>query len=177
MNVILCGLPMTGKTTIGKALAKELQWYFLDSDEMIEWKYKEEHKKRLSCRQIFHLEGEDHFRKREKHAIESLKERDECIIAVGGGAFQCPHNVLLLKATNLIVYLETPLEDLFKRMDALPAYLDPNAPIASFEELAKQRIPIYEKSADVIVSTENKSKKEIVQQIIKRTPPKHRIKE
>ncbi len=147
MNLILCGMQKSGKTTTGKALAEALHSPFVDVDRLIEKISGEE----LSCREICKQRGEVFFRTLEKKALESLQSVQESVIALGGGS--CLDAVRNL---GTIIYLKVPVDILWERMarEELPSYLDPHFPKESFYALAKKRFPLYEKAADLILDTE-----------------------
>src|SRR5664280_2618758 len=81
--IILCGLPMCGKTTVGRTLAEKLAWKFVDIDQLIEEKYARETGRKLSCREVFKLEGETSFRFLENQVIIALRGSTNCVVALG----------------------------------------------------------------------------------------------
>ena len=144
MNLILCGMQKSGKTTTGKALAEVLHCPFVDVDRVIERMDGEE----LSCREICKQRGENFFRALEKNALESLQEVQGSVIALGGGScLETMHNL------GTLIYLKVPVDTLWERalQGELPSYLDPHFPKESFYALAKKRFPLYEKAADLII--------------------------
>jgi shikimate kinase len=170
MNLILCGLPRCGKSTIGKLVAAKVNWNFIDTDILIENSYEVRNKKKSSCRQIFLEEGESKFRELEKEQIASLKETSiKCIIAVGGGALNDQENTHLLQCMGKVVYLESPLTTLWERIKVqpvLPTYLDPEESETSFFNIANLRIPCFEQAANFSINTHNISLEVIVEKII-----------
>lgn len=170
MNTILCGMPMCGKTTIGKMLAKELGCLFTDTDRLIENAYIANTGKELTCRQIYQIEGESFFRNLEKKELNSLKFLENSIISIGGGCLSDSSNAALLKSIGSLIYLKTPIEILWERVQwkGIPAYLEQNDPKKAFEKIANNRASIYEAIADVIIETENLSKEEIASAILNR---------
>lgn len=156
MNIILCGLPMSGKTTLGLQLAKHLHLNFIDTDRLIENAFAAIHKSRLTCRQIFQQEGSSVFREFEKLQIASLIHKKDTVIAVGGGALVDPENVKILKQLGCLVYLKTPMNILWERIkqNGIPGYLDATNPEEAFYVLVKQRTPIYETHADITILCE-----------------------
>jgi len=164
MNIILCGLPMSGKTTIGKLLADKLKWHFADTDRLIENGYAAKTGKELSCRQIFVEEGDLFFRQLEKQQIASLKGLSGNIIAVGGGSLCNEENIRMLQLAGDLVYLKAPVKKLWERIQwrGVPAYLDPRDPEKAFLELAEKRMPLYEAAAKHIVETDGLSEEGVV---------------
>jgi shikimate kinase len=169
MNIILCGLPKSGKTTLGKLLADKLKWSFIDTDKLIEKAYAEQTGAISSCRTIALQEGDIFFRALEKTVISSLKEMKTMIIATGGGSLNDPDNIDTLQSIGELVYLKTPLEVVWQRLQKkeLPTYLNAQDPQVSFYTLAKTRIPIYEKAANFHIDTHLLTKEAIVITILK----------
>lgn len=170
MNLIICGPPFTGKTTLGKQAAFELNWLFRDMDLLIEKAYFEERKIHLTCREIYRKEGEAEFRRFETHVITSLLGCKKYVFALGGGCLQKVENVLILKQLGSFIYLKTPLKVLKERLSLspLPAYLEKTSePLSAYEKLLNERCAIYEKYADKIIDTEDLSQTEIVSIIVR----------
>lgn len=167
MNIILCGLPACGKTTIGQLLAGKLAWNFIDTDSLIENAYAANTGTAKTCSQIFLQEGELSFRILERHQIMSLQGVTQTIIAVGGGSLILPENVKTLTLIGCLIYLKASLAAVWERMSnrGIPAYLDPSNPEKAFYESAEKRIPLYEKAAKVIIDTTNLNKQEIAAEI------------
>lgn len=165
-NIFLCGMPLSGKTHFGQLLAKKLQWEFFDTDQIIEEQYKERFGKQFSCRQIFAQEGQELFRQYERRALFSIKPSAHSFIALGGGALLCPQNKEYIKEKGLLIYLKTPIRVLLSRLkEPLPAYLDPENPLASFEKIATKRCEIFEQAADIIIDLESTSEDRAMQVI------------
>jgi shikimate kinase len=168
MNIILCGLPLTGKTHYGKKLAESLDWPFIDTDLVLEDLYKKKTDQALTCRQIFALNGESYFRELERQAILSLKDIKKSVISIGGGALSSPENITLLKKLGKLIYLESDVEVLLVRLKQKshpPSYLDPKDPVDSFKQLAKSRTPLYERYCDITIRTDGLSDMEVLARI------------
>lgn len=168
MNIILCGMPMSGKTTVGKLLANKFNYEFIDTDILIEKAYFARTKNQLSCREIFKNQGEAFFRSLEKEQLSALVSLSSKIIAIGGGTLADEENAKLLKSLGYLVYLKVPLPTLLERIRwrGFPAYLDPNDPENSLRRIADKRTPIYEKLADLTIPADQLSPEEIVSQLI-----------
>lgn len=168
MNLILCGLPKCGKTTIGRQLARKLGFAFIDIDRCIESAYEQSTGVYRTCREIFIHEGEEAFRALEKEQIATLPGTENSVISVGGGAICDADSVRVLREIGIVVYIKVPLDVLFQRLTkhGFPAYLDPKDPKASFLELAKRRIPWYEAAAHGTIETKGLTVQKIVDQII-----------
>lgn len=168
MNIILCGLPLTGKSYFGKQLSQFLDWPFIDTDLLLEAMHKKESNQSLTCREIVELKGEPYFRELEKLVIESLKDVKKSIISVGGGALLSSENVAALKKLGKLVYLESDMEvllDRLKQSTQLPAYLNSENPVNSFRDLANARLPLYGRHCDVTVCTKGLSDIEVLARI------------
>ncbi|MBW1800366.1 MAG: shikimate kinase, partial [Deltaproteobacteria bacterium] len=112
MNLVLIGYRCSGKTEVGKKLARELGADFLDTDALVE--------QRAGCT-IDHIitgKGWGAFREMERELIEELSEKDHLIIATGGGAVMDEANVSQLKRNGWLIWLKGSAEALKKRMTA-----------------------------------------------------------
>lgn len=169
MNIILCGLPMCGKSTIGKILAERLRWKFVDTDQLIEKAYTAKTGNVFSCREIFLNEGEENFRRLEKKQIAALKSAKDCVISIGGGSLMDPVSATILQSIGSIIYLKVPIEQLWGRVHrrGIPAYLDPIDPEKAFYAMAKQRIPQYESSAEFVIDTAKLNERQTAEKILK----------
>jgi shikimate kinase len=143
-NVYLIGLMGVGKTTIGKQLAKLLNWPFYDSDKVIE------ENTGTDIPTIFSYEGEEGFRVREIQAIEQLTALQGVVVATGGGAVIKPENRKLLSETGFVVYLHCSVDKiLFRtRHDTQRPLLRTDNPRQRLIGLLKQREPLYRECAD-----------------------------
>ncbi|MBS4168958.1 shikimate kinase [Parachlamydia sp. AcF125] len=168
MNLILCGLPKCGKTTIGKILAAQLKWTFLDTDEMIESAYKKEFGNVLSCRQIYLTKGELYFRELEKQQVLALQNRRRSVIATGGGVFHLRENSEMLKNLGTLIYLKVPLKEIWNRISCaeIPPFLGQHEPEKAFYKLSEKRLPLYEAAAHVIIEAHNLNKEEMTAAIL-----------
>lgn len=110
MNLVLIGFRGTGKTTIGKMLAKKLGLEFIDSDELIEKRYG------FTVDEVFQHHKEPLFRLWESDLINEISKLDSRVIAIGGGAIMKYKNVKSLKRHGLIVLLETSPEVIHRRI-------------------------------------------------------------
>jgi len=140
-NIILIGLSTCGKTTIGRALSKALNMNFIDCDEYIEEKTK------LTINEIFTNYGENYFRELEKDFVEELKRYENTVISTGGGMPIYNNNIDSLKEIGLVIFLNTPLEDLIRRNEKVK-----NRPLlkedieSKINKLYEERINIYNRA-------------------------------
>lgn len=140
-NIVLTGMPSSGKSTIGKALAAAMGREFFDSDEEI---VREAGK---PIPQIFAEEGEAAFRDLESRVIRDLGEKESIVLATGGGAVLREQNVDLLRGNGRIFFLDAPLETLVSTADR-PLSSTPEDLRKRYEE----RYDIYRATADVRIS-------------------------
>ncbi len=152
-NVILVGMMGSGKTTVGKLLAKQLGKTFVDCDEEIQ------RRTGVTIPHIFDVEGEAGFRQRESAALEELTKRRDIVLATGGGAVLSPTNRALLKQGGVVVYLKSNVHDLWQRTrhDQNRPLLQTADPRAKLQELHDQRDVLYAEVADVVMHTGKQS--------------------
>jgi len=149
-NIILTGFMGSGKSTIGRILAKEIDSYFLDTDMLIE------NFENMQIRDIFEKFGEDEFRKMEKRCFEWIKKDvKNTVISVGGGF---PVFIPEIKEAGKVIYLKVSFEDILKRMNEKeiakrPLFKD----IKKAKELFIKRDEIYSKLADYIIENRDLS--------------------
>jgi len=139
-NIVLTGMPGSGKSTIGKALADAMGREFFDSDEEI---VREAGK---PIPQIFAEDGEGAFRDLESRVIRSLGEKEGIVLATGGGAVLREKNIDILRGNGRIFFLDAALATLVSTADR-PLSSTPEALRQRYEE----RYDIYRATADVIV--------------------------
>jgi shikimate kinase len=149
-HLILVGLPGSGKTTVGQAVAKETGRTFLDIDLEIE------RREMKSVGQIFGENGEAYFRKKERDVTEELTLVGNMIVSPGGGWIADPETVALVRPPAILVYLRVEPATALKRLGPLrmmrPLLSRPN-PQAELERLFEARRAAYE-AADHVISTE-----------------------
>ena len=166
MNIVLIGFRGTGKSTVGKLLANRLKRSFIDTDEYIV------NTTGKTIKEIFQEEGEKRFRQIEADTIALLSVMDKKVIAAGGGAVLKNKNVRNLKSNGVLILLEAAPDIIHKRisLDEKTIYQRPSlTDKGAFEEikyLIKQRQKLYEEAASHRINTSNKSREEIVEEII-----------
>lgn len=152
-NIYLIGPMGSGKTTIGRQLAKRLEKDFYDSDREIE------QRSGVQISLIFEIEGEEGFRIRESRMLKELAAFNGCVVATGGGCILSEENRQCLKSSGTIIYLKSSIELLYERTrkDRKRPLLDTENPRARIEELLAERATLYEGLADLVVCTDNSS--------------------
>lgn len=154
MNLILCGMPKAGKTTVGKKIAEIEGCPFIDTDALIG-----------PCREITLKHGEPYFRALEKEKIQVLQDVTGSVISLGGGTLLNPDNFAFLSKLGVAIYLKTPVDLIWERIDAEATYLDPTNPRQSLIALAKAREPIYEAFAQITIDTSGQSIDDTIKKI------------
>ncbi len=151
----------TGKTTVGKLLAKRLRREFVEMDEEIE---KREKKKIVD---IFSQYGEAYFRKVEKNMLREISQKDNLVISCGGGIVIDEENIRVMKGTGVMVCLEATPEVIYQRTkkDTHRPLLNVPDPLSRIKELLSLREPYYQK-AEYFLDTSNISPEEIVEKIV-----------
>ena len=157
-NIFLVGLMGAGKTTVGKLLAKHLHKTFYDSDHEIE------RRTGVNIPLIFDIEGEEGFRSRERTVINDLSQKDDLVLATGGGAVLHPETRENLKSRGMVVYLRANVEELWQRTrhDRNRPLLQTDDPHAKLTQLFEQRDPLYCEVADIIMDTSKQSVQSLV---------------
>ncbi len=152
-NIFLVGLMGSGKTTIGRVLARHRELEFVDSDHEIVARCG------VSIPTIFEIEGEAGFRRREAAMIDELTRRQGIVLATGGGAILDPANRAHLKERGTVVYLRGQPEELYLRTrhDRNRPLLQTDDPLARIRELYAQRHPLYMETADIVLDTGRQS--------------------
>lgn len=148
-NIYLIGMPGSGKSTIGRSLAKCLRLSFVDADKALT------DRTGVAIATIFELEGESGFRQRETALMAELSKRLDILVATGGGAILHSDNRAVLRATGVVVYLRAKLDDLWARTqnDSKRPLLRAENPRAVLSSLLEIREPLYSEIADLIVET------------------------
>jgi 3-dehydroquinate synthase len=160
-NVILIGMMGSGKTTVGKLLAKQLGKVFIDSDEEIQ------RRTGVTIPHIFDVEGEVGFRQRESAVLQDLAERSDLVLATGGGAILSPQNRTVIKESGAVVYLKSNVNDLWQRTrhDTNRPLLQTADPRGKLHELFKKRDPLYTETADIVIHTGKQSVHTLLQRL------------
>ncbi|MDR7305712.1 shikimate kinase [Rhodoferax saidenbachensis] len=162
LRISFVGLPGSGKTTVGRQLARRLRLPFVDSDQAIE--------ARLGCsiREFFDREGEARFRDIEEEVIETLTQDPACVISTGGGAVLRQGNRAHLHGRSHVVYLKSTPEELFRRLrhDVSRPLLQVADPLARMRELFTIRDPLYRETAHFTLETGRPSVATLVNMVV-----------
>lgn len=161
-RIVLVGLPGSGKSTVGRQLARRLQLSFVDSDHVIE--------ERLGCsiRVYFEREGEAGFRDVEEAVIDELTLQASGVLSTGGGSVLRPVNRQHLRERGHVVYLRSSPEELFRRLrhDVNRPLLQVADPLGRLRDLYSQRDPLYRETAHFVIETGRPSVATLVNMIV-----------
>jgi shikimate kinase len=161
--VSLVGLPGSGKTTVGRQLAKRLRLPFVDSDHEIEERIGE------PIRLFFEKHGETRFRDLEEQVLRELcVESSSCVLSTGGGAVLRPGSRKALHDSGQVVYLKSNPEELFRRLrhDQSRPLLQVADPLAKLRDLFATRDPLYREAAHFVMETGRPSVSTLVNMIV-----------
>lgn len=168
MNLALIGYRGTGKTTIARLLAEQLNWQWVDLDAQIE------QTAGCSIAEIFQRHGEPEFRRIESEVLAAHVGLDRTILATGGGIVLAPANREQLAKVSAVVWLTAPAATLWERIqgDAVSRSQRPNLTaqggLAEIEQLLQVWTPLYRQCATLEVDTLGRSPEEVAAEIVQR---------
>ncbi|MFZ1100576.1 MAG: shikimate kinase AroK [Steroidobacteraceae bacterium] len=163
-SVFLIGPMGSGKTAVGRQLARSLGLPFYDSDTEVE------RRTGVDIPFIFEKEGEAGFRQREREAIDALTQLERIVLATGGGAVLLPENRRHLAERGCVVYLETSVAqqaDRVRHGKQRPLLHQADIP-GRLGELMDVRSPLYAEIADVVVSTDGQRVRAVAELVLRR---------
>ncbi|HEX5399715.1 MAG TPA: shikimate kinase [Verrucomicrobiae bacterium] len=161
VNLVLIGFMGAGKTSVGRLVAEQLHFDYLDTDELIV------SRTGRSISDTFNTDGEPAFRALERQVVAELAERTKTLISTGGGLPVNPDNLASLKTHALVVCLWASPEKIWERVknqSHRPLLHDPD-PQKKIRDLLAAREPFY-KQADVLVNTDIRSAREVAQHVV-----------
>lgn len=148
-NITLIGMAGAGKSAVGKVLAEKVDFKFIDIDKIIAKEFN------LKLQEIIDKHGEKKFLEEEEKAVLTLGDIENCIISPGGSIVYSDKAMKFLKDNSRIVFLDVPLDLIELRI----GNHEPRGVIGldkrSIEEIFKERKPLYEKGADIIIKVES----------------------
>ena len=160
--ISLIGLPGSGKSTVGRQLARRLQFAFFDSDHVIE--------ERLGCsiREAFERDGEERFRDLEETVLDELTQLPRGVLSTGGGAVLRLSTRQRLRERGQVVYLNSSPDELFRRLrhDIHRPLLQVADPLGRLRDLYAVRDPLYRETAHFVIETGRPSVATLVNMIV-----------
>lgn len=160
-NIILIGFMATGKTSVGKKTASILNMEFVDTDLLVEESLG------LTVPEIFAKFGENYFREKESQIVQEVANKNNTVVATGGGIVINPGNMKALGSTGIIFWLKAPVELIYERVKN-----DGYRPLAykksikDIEDMYKKRYNLYEKYNDFSIDVSGKSVENIAGEIV-----------
>ncbi len=163
-SIFLIGPMGSGKTAVGKALAKLCRFQFIDSDSEIE------SRTGVDIPLIFDKEGEAGFRVREREVIDELTQRSGIVLSTGGGAILSPESRIALRERGFVVYLKTTVEQQAQRVREghnRPLLKNTEDIAGKLASLMAEREPLYAETAHAVVSTDRRQVRRVAEQIMR----------
>lgn len=158
-NVILVGMPACGKSTVGVVLAKTMNKGFVDTDILIQ------QAESRTLQEIIDQEGNDYFHHVEERVLLNF-EGEDYVVATGGSAIYFDRAMDKFKEKGVVVYIKVTLDTILERLNNIKSRgvtLEKGQTIA---DLYEQRIPLYQKQADMVVEADGLSVEEVVEKIV-----------
>ncbi len=171
-RILLIGFRATGKSTVGRILARKVGWDFVDLDDYVE------EKAGKSIREMVEEGGWEAFRKKEREALREFSPRERLVLALGGGAVRHREEMESLRDGALVVWLCARPETILRRLSADPRTQTqrPSLTGRSWEEevveLLREREPLYRHFADLALCTDALSPEEIARKILEELKPR-----
>lgn len=161
-SIFLIGFMGAGKSTIARALQRELGFPLIEMDERI---VKEQG---MSINDIFAQYGEDHFRDIESQLIVDIGKEEPSIVSCGGGVVVRPQNTQKMKEIGRIVFLKATPETIYERVKNSTdrPILNGHMNVEYIAELMEKRRALYEAAADITIQTDGKTREQICEEII-----------
>jgi len=167
-NLFLIGYRCTGKTTVGKRLAEDLGWVFVDTDLLIV------KQQQMSIKEIVGAHGWEKFRQMEHAMLKTVCASQRQVVATGGGIVLNEHNVTTMRQSGSVIWLRAKHETIKNRMlrdkdtmDFRPA-LTANDSLFEIEETLQSREPLYQKATDLFVDTDDHNITEVANIMIEK---------
>ena len=160
-NLALIGFMGTGKSSVGRTLAAQLRFAFVDTDRLIEKRAAK------SIARIFAEDGEAAFRELERQVVQELAGLRRTVMSTGGGIGANPAHLASLKQHALVVCLWARPDAIWRRVRHAthrPLLQDPD-PLAKINRLLAERAPVY-RMADVLINTETRLVREVARQVL-----------
>ena len=163
-NLVLIGFMGSGKSSLGRLVARELGFQFIDTDTLVV------ERAGFDIPTIFGLHGEEHFRDLEAAVLRSLTHLNRCVVSTGGGAVLREENRDVLRQIGFVVLLAASEEVLFDRVarNRKRPLLHTENPRETVSRMLAERKPIYEAAAQCIIDTSNFNRTEALETLLAR---------
>lgn len=151
-----------GKSTVGRLLAQQLDYQFIDADRELEAR------SGVPIPTIFEIEGEAGFRRREIGLLEELTQRAGIVLATGGGAILDAATARLMRERGLVIYLRATADEIYRRtrQDRSRPLLQTPDPRARIDQLLAEREPLYESAAHLVFQSAASNPRRLVARLI-----------
>lgn len=173
MSLVLIGMKKCGKSTLGRRLARCLDWRFEDVDARIESLYQARYGQELAFREIFRKHGANFFEDLEDQALRMLGEEISCqdkqaVVSLGGRTAMNTSLHEIIRRLGKVIYLQVSPDLLLERIldGELPAFLDPQDPQGSFHRIFAERKDCYEALADRIVNLDGLDEQQSLDKLV-----------
>ncbi|MBR3785376.1 MAG: shikimate kinase [Firmicutes bacterium] len=158
-NIILTGMPSCGKSTVGVVLAKTMNKGFVDTDILIQ------QREGCTLQEIIDEKGNDYFHKTEEQVLLDFDGKDY-VVATGGSAIYFDRAMAHFKENGKIVYLKVSLDTVLTRLNNIKTRGVTLEKGQTLGDLYNQRIPLYEKHADIVIEADGLTVEEVVERIV-----------
>lgn len=158
-NIILVGMPSCGKSTVGVVLAKTMNKGFVDTDILIQ------QQEGCTLQEIIDKKGNDYFHRIEEQVLLDFHGENH-VIATGGSAIYFDSAMKHFKENGKVVYLQVSLETILKRLHNIRTRGVTLAKGQTLADLYHQRVPLYEKHADIVIHADGMTVEEVIEHII-----------
>lgn len=167
MNIVLIGYRGTGKSTVGRILAKRLRRMLVSTDAEVV------RRAGAPIPELVERHGWEHFRDLESAVCQELAGRDELIIDTGGGAILRPHNVEVLKKNGRVWWLTAEVDTIARRIGRdrnRPSLTGTRSFVDEISEVLAERLPKYQAAADATIATEGLTAPQVAERILLQIP-------
>ena len=158
-NIILVGMPSCGKSTVGVVLAKTMNKGFVDTDILIQ------QREGCTLQDIINEKGNDYFHRTEEQVLLDFDEEDY-VVATGGSAIYFDSAMEHFKKKGKVVYLQVSLDTVLTRLNNIKTRGVTLEKGQTLGDLYNQRIPLYEKHADIVIGADGLTVEEVVERIM-----------
>ena len=167
MNLYLVGYRCTGKTSVGRLLAKAMAWTFVDMDHELVTEAG------IPIEEMVDSRGWKYFREGEAQLLESLSQATKQVISTGGGIVTVPENIAVMRGSGKVVWLHASPDTIAARMEGDRSTagqrppLHGNDSVVEIEEVLAERLPLYDEAMHLQVETDELSLEEVTESILR----------